>query len=350
MPHRFQASQCASPRSSSRSAWRPLALGALAALLAGAPPVHAQATAGLTVDPAGADDALAVARFDEARALYDAGLFGPAARALARFRDAYPRDARAPEALFLHAESALASGDPESAAALFLRFEADYPGSLLAPRARAALGRYYYATGDDVRAEAALTAALDRPGDPITTAETAYLLGMTQRRQNRPEAAAAAFQRAAEADTPTAPAALYALGTVRIGRGDAAGVVDAFEALATRYPDSPENAQVRLALSEAYLRTDRLADALAEAERRRPALTGDDAERADLTIGETYVRLGQTDAALAPLRAVPAEGRYGRRAALALGRALYARGDASGASTALATVRTPATGAPPPGT
>ena len=352
MPHRFQAPPCAAPRSSrpaSRSAWRhaawrALALGALTALLAPAP--RAQATAGLAADPAGADDALAVARFDEARALYDAGLFGPAARALARFRDAYPRDARAPEALFLHAESALATGDAETAAALFARFEAENPGSPLAPRARAALGRYYYATGDDARAEAALTAALDRPGDAATTAETAYLLGMTQRRQGRPDAAAAAFERAAEADTPVAPAALYALGTVRTGQSDAAGVVSAFERLQTRYPDSPENALVRLALAEAYLRTDRFADALAEVQRRRPGLTGDDAERADLTIGETYVRLGQTDAALGPLRAVPAEGRYGRRAALALGRALYARGDASGAATALATVRTPAPGAP----
>ena len=93
-----------------------VALLAVIASLADAP--RTGATAGLTADPAGADDALAVARFDEARALYDAGLFGPAARALARFRDAYPRDARAPEALFLHAESALATGDAETAAAL----------------------------------------------------------------------------------------------------------------------------------------------------------------------------------------------------------------------------------------
>ena len=63
-----------------------------------ATPVAAQATAGLAADPAGADGALAAARFDEARALYDGALFGPAARALARFRDAYPRDVRAPDA------------------------------------------------------------------------------------------------------------------------------------------------------------------------------------------------------------------------------------------------------------
>ncbi len=344
MPYRFQPL----PRAA-RRALRALFAGALLGALPSAP-ARAQATAGLTADPAGADDALAVARFDEARALYDAGLFGPAARALARFRDAYPRDARAPEALFLHAESALATGDAETAAALYARFEADYPGSPLAPRARAAQGRYFYATGDDARAEVALTDALANPGSNLVeTAQTAYLLGMTQRRQNRPDAAAAAFQLAAEADTPTAPAALYALGTVRTGQGDAAGIADAFEELGTRYPASPENAQVRLALAEAYLRTDRFADAAAEAARRRPALTGDDAERADLTLGETRLRLGETEAALAPLRAVPSEGRYGRRAALAIGRALYARGDAQGATTALAGIRTTPTDPTVPG-
>ena len=309
-----------------------------------ATPVAAQSTAGLAADPAGADGALAAARFDEARALYDGALFGPATRALARFRDAYPRDVRAPDALFLHAESALATGDADVAAALFARFEADHPGHPLAPRARLALGRYYYATGDDARAEAALVAALDRPGPPEATAEAAYLLGLTALRQGRPDAAAAAFERAATDDTPTAPAALYALGTVGVSQGDAEGAASAFERLGQRYPASPENAQVRLALAEAYLRTGRLRDAIAEAERRRPALTGDDAERADLTVGETRLRLGETEAALAPLRAVPQEGRYGRRAALALGRALYARGDAAGASVELAAIRTnPAT-------
>ena len=327
---------------------RRLALCATFALPAATSPAWAQATAGLAADPVPADAALAAARFDAARALYDGGLFGPAARALGRFRDAYPRDVRAPEALFLHAESALAVGDAATAAALFARFEADYPGSPLAPRARAALGRFYYARGEYDRAEAALVEALERPGSPVATAETAYLLGMTRLRQANLDGAAGAFERGATEDTPVAPAALYAIGTVRIQQGDAAAVASAFERLGTRYPASPENAQVRLALAEAYLRADRFRDAIAEAELRRPTLTGDDAERADLTIGETRLRLGETEAALAPLRAVPAGGRYGRRAALAIGRALYTRGDVQGAAAELATIRaeTPAPGAP----
>ncbi len=166
---------------------RRLALCATFALPAATSPAWAQATAGLAADPVPADDALAAARFDDARALYDGGLFGPAARALGRFRDAYPRDVRAPEALFLHAESALAVGDATTAAALFARFEADYPGSPLAPRARAALGRFYYAPGR-VRprrdgpgrgARAPRLRPWRRPRRPTCS-------GMTRLRQNRP--------------------------------------------------------------------------------------------------------------------------------------------------------------------
>ena len=326
-------------RTLSTRALRPAALAAV--VLLGTPSrAAAQATAGLAVDPAGTDAARAPDRFDEARSLYDGGLYGPAALAFARFRDAYPRDVRAPEALFLHADAALAAGDADAAAALFAQFGAEHPGSPLAPRARLALGRYYYATGDDRRAEAALVAALSRPGPPESEAEAAYLLGLTALRQGRPDAALGAFERAAEADTPTAPAGLYALGTTYIRLGNAAGVVVAFERLGARYPGSTENAAVRLALAEAYLRTGRLQPAVDEIRLRRPRLTGDDVARADLLAGETLLRLGDTAGALGPLGEVPAEGVYGRRAALATGRALYTRGDAAGAVAELASVRT----------
>ena len=346
----FRSSGPSARRALSTPAFRPAALAAAVvfggSMLLAAPAV-AQATAGLAVDPAGTDAARAPDRFDEARALYDGGLYGPAAQALARFRDAYPRDVRAPEALFLHADAALASGDADAAAALFAQFGAENPGSPLAPRARLALGRYYYATGDDARAEAALVAALSRPGPPESEAEAAYLLGLTALRQGRPDAALGAFERAAEADTPTAPAGLYALGTTYIGQGNAAGVVVAFERLAARYPTSAENAAVRLALAEAYLRTDRLQPAIDEIRLRRSTLTGDDAVRADLLVGETLLRLGDTAGALEPLQQIPPGGVYGRRAALATGRALYARGDVAGAAAELASVRTgAAAGAP----
>ncbi len=316
----------------------PVRLACLALALA-AGVAHAQTPAG--VRPA-ADPADAEAAFDAARVLYDADLFGPAARAFESYLDRYPRDPHAPEALFLRAESALQSGDPDGAAALFVRFEAAYPGHPFAPRARLALGRYYYATGDYDRAETALLDALDRPGPPEQTAQVAYLLGQTYLQQGRPEAAINALEQAAAADTPTAPAALYALGFVHLEQGDAVRTADAFERLATGYPASAENAAVRLGLAEAYLRTGRLREAAAEIEGRRPSLTGDDAERADLLLGETRLRLGEDDRAVAPLEAVPAGGRYGRRAQLALGRAAYARGDWADAVGSLSAARTAA--------
>ncbi len=312
---------------------------ALAAAFAVAPTVavHAQAP----VPPAATDDAArAEAAFDAAHALYTAGLFGPAARAFAAFRDAFPGDARAPEALLFHAASALAGGDDQLATALYERVETDYPLHPLAAEARLALGRTYYARGDYARAETALLAALDRPAPPERAAETAYLLGQTYLAQNRADEAAGAFARAAQADTPTAAPALYALGTVRMAQADAPGAAEAFGALSQRYPGSADDARVRLALAEALLRSERLDEAAAEAERRRATLTGDDAERAALLVGETRVQLNQPEAALVALDAVPADSRYARRAALAAGRALFAQERWADAATRLAVART----------
>ena len=265
--------------------------------------------------------------FDDARLLYDGSLFGPAERAFGYFLDRYPRDPRAPEALFLRAESALATQDDAVAAALFGQFQALYPDHPLAGRARLALGRYYYARGDDDRAEAALVDALAQPGPPEPRAEAAYLLGLVHRRQQRTEAAAAAFEQAAEADTPTAPAALYALGSLRAGGQDWAGAADAFGRLRTRYPDSPEDQAAGLGLAEALVRTGRLAEGADEADRRRLGLFGEDAARGALLSGETRLRLNDLDAAESALADVPVESRYGRRAALGRGRVASARQD-----------------------
>ena len=292
---------------------------AVLAGLAAMPPAAAQ------VLDVPADVARAEAAFDAARALYDGGLFAPAARALARYRADFPQDPRTPEALFLQASSALASGDDRGAAELFVQFEVDHPTHPLASGARLALGRYYYATGAYDAAETALRAALDRPAPPAQEAEAAYLLGQTALAQSRPEAAADAFDRASRADTPTAPAALYALGTVRVAQSDPARAAEAFEGLAQRYPGTPDDARVGLALAEAYLRLGRREDAVAEIERRQSVLTGDEAARADLLLGETRLILGETEAARRSLSAVPAGSRYARRASLALGRAAYAQ-------------------------
>jgi len=270
------------------------------------------------------DRARAEADFDAAHALHVAGLFDASADAWARWRDAYPASPRAAEALLLHAEAALVAGDEALAQGLYTDFETRYAQHPLAPEARLALGRFHLAAGDYDRAAEAFEEALTRPAPPARAAEVAYLLGQTRLAQGRAHESAAAFARAAEGDTPTTPAALYALGTVRRALADDAGAAEAFGALAERYPDAPEDAASRLALAEALLRTGRLAEAADEAARRRPELTGDDAERAALLEGEARVQLGETDAALDALDAVPPESRYARRAALAAGRALFA--------------------------
>ena len=308
----------AAPRASSAAH----AVRRAALLLALAATASAQ-TPGPTADPRPAQPERA---FDDARGLYDGGLYGPAERAFGRFLDRYPRDPRAPEALYLRAESALATDDADVAAALFERFETLYPDSPLAPSARLALGRYYYGQGDDDRAEAALVDALARPGPPAAQAQAAYLLGLVHRRQGRTDAAAVAFERAAQADTPTAPDALYALGTLYVDAGQWARAADALGRLQARYPGSGPDQAAGLALAEALVRSGRLAEGADEADRRRPSLDGDEADRAALLAGETRLVLGDAARAEQALAAVPSGSRFARRAALARGRAAVALG------------------------
>ena len=306
---------------------------ALALVLAGAAVAQ---TPGPTLDTRPARPERA---FDDARLLYDGRLFGPAERAFGDFLDRYPRDARAPEALFLRAESALATDDAAVAASLFSQFQTRYPDHPLAAQARLALGRYYYARGDDARAEEALVAALAQDGPADGRAQAAYLLGLVHRRQGRAEAAAAAFEQAATDDTPTAPAALYALGSLRADAGDWAGAADAFGQLRSRYGGSPEDETAGLALAEALIRTGQLAEGADEAERRRPGLFGDEAARGALLSGEARLRLGQADAAQRALADVPTDSRFAQRAALARGRAASAESDWAEAATFYAAAR-----------
>ncbi len=299
-----------------RACARRLLLGLALALAAG--PAAVAQTPGPTVQarPPHPDRA-----FDDARSLYDGGLYGPAERAFGEFLDRYPRDARAPEALYLRGESALATGDDLVAASLFNRFESLYPDHPLAPRARLALGRYYYARGDDDRAELALVEALARPGPEASRAEAAYLLGLVHRRQQRVQAAAVAFEQAAQADTPTAPAALYALGSLHAESGNWADAADAFGQLQDRYPGSQPDRDAGLGYAEALVRTGDLARGADAADQRRATLVGEDAARGALLSGESRLRLGDPAAARDALADVPAESRYARRAALAQGRA-----------------------------
>ena len=314
-----------SARRAARPARRALPWAALALLVAVAPAVApaAQPVAPTTGAPA-------EIAFEEARGLYDGGLFGPAERAFAEFLEAHPRDARAPEALCLRAESALATDDDVLAAALFAEFEDRYPTHPFASRARLALGRYYVARGDDDKAEEALLAA-SASGPPASRAEASYLLGIVYARNGNAPAAAAAFERAAEADTPSAPPALYALGVLQGDAGDWARAADAFGALAERYPGSPEDQAAGLALAESLVRTDRLDEGADEAARRRAGLTGEDAARGALLEGESRLRRGDPDRADRALADVPPDSRYARRAALARGRIATARRDWAGA-------------------
>ncbi|MFN3596482.1 MAG: tetratricopeptide repeat protein [Rubricoccaceae bacterium] len=294
----------------SRSAARPLRTLALAAMLGAAPAAPALGQAATpALPPASAETA-----FERAHLLYQEGLFAPAARAFADLAAAHPRDPRAPEALFFAAEAALAAGDDLDAAARFERFEADHGAHPLAARARFALGRFYYAQGRYDDAEAALLAARERPLSLAERAEAAYLLGQTARRQSRPDAAAAYFAETAAYETALAPEALYALASVRAGIGDAAGTVQAYEQLAAQYPASAANAAVGLGLAEAYVRERRFQDAADEIARRRPALAGSDAARADLLAGEAALRLGRAAEAERSFAAVPPGSPYLRRA------------------------------------
>ena len=295
----------------------------VAFLLAG--PLAAQPLPAATAPPA--DPARAEAAYDAARGLFDGGLYAPAARAFADFRETYPRDIHEPQALYYQAESTLASGDDVAAAALFSSFEASYPLHPFASQARLALGRYYWASGRLPEAEQTLNDALARPLPPEDRAEANYLLGLVYRAQDRPGPAVEAFMEAASGETPTAPAALYAAGTTEVDREEWAGAAMAFERLASRYPESPENRQVGLARAEAFARLGRYEEVASEAASRRPTLAGDDVARADLLTGEALVRLGRPEEAESAFERVPDSTLYDRRATFGRARIAYDRGD-----------------------
>ena len=73
----------------------PTATLCLVAVLGVLSPVAAQTVGTVTARPAESQ-----ASFEEAKLLYDGGQYAAAERAFDRFLDEYPRDARAPEALF----------------------------------------------------------------------------------------------------------------------------------------------------------------------------------------------------------------------------------------------------------
>ncbi|MEM1057527.1 MAG: tetratricopeptide repeat protein [Bacteroidota bacterium] len=271
------------------------------------------------------DPGRAEAAYDAARALFDAGLYGPAARAFGDYRAQYPRDIHGPEALYFQAEATLAIGNDVAAAALFDRFGARYPGHPFAPRARLAVGRYYWATGQLPEAEATLSEAITRPLPPDDRAEAGYLLGLVYRAQDRPGPAVEAFEQAATEDTPTAPQALYAAALTQLTRENWNSAADILGRLNQRFPDSPENLEVGLSRTEAFARLGDWQAVADEAASRRRLLSGEDIARADLLQGEALVRLGQLPEAQSAFERVPDSSRYDRRATFGRARIAYDR-------------------------
>jgi TolA-binding protein len=302
------------------------------------------------------------ARFAEAYALYDAGLFGEAARAFEAFRHDFPAHAREPDALFYGGQAELAAGHDARAAQLLATFRRRYPAHPLAPRARLALGEFYYARGEDERAVEALRTALDEPQPPEEAARALLVIGQANLRLGRTDAAVADLQRIPEQypRTDAAPRALYAIGFAELERGDHAEAAAALSRLATRYRRTPEDRQVGLALAEALLRSGQLARVVDEVDRRLAEMPSYEIEgglplapaaaaerraqhdRAHFLAGEALLRMGQLDPAEQRFAAIDASGAYGHFAHFAIGRIAFEREQWIAAAEAFDQAATPA--------
>ena len=279
--------------------------------------------------------------YDRARALLDARLYAQAAEAFLDFRRAYPAGPRAPEALYYAAEATLASGDEALAADLFGQFRHTYPAHVLAGRSGLALATFYYETGRYAEAEEALLNALDSPLPDARAAHAYYLLGQTTLAQEHPERAVPYFLQSAAQypDVPTAPAALYAAGTVQVEEEDWTGAAETFSILAERYPDSPQDAQAGLGLAEALARLGRSEEAIDELARRVPLLDDEELARGHLLWGDALLRLDRYDEARDHFQSVPAESSFARRARFGLARIDFDHERWAAASEGFAAVR-----------
>lgn len=315
-----------------------LAPAVLLSMLLGAPLAPSAALAQPVVDSPDA-------RYAAAYALYDAGLYGEAARAFEEFRHDFPAHAREPDALFFGGQAELAAGHDARAAQLLTTFRRRYPGHPLAPRARLALGEFYYARGEDERAVEALRTALDEPQPPDEAARALLVIGQANLRLGRTDAAILDLQRIPEQypRTDAAPRALYAIGFAELERGDHAAAAEALSRLATRYRRTPQDRQVGLALAEALLRSGQLARVVDEVDRRLAEMPSHEIEgglplapvaaterrqqhdRAHFLAGEALLRMGRLDEAEQRFNAIDASGAYGRFSRFALGRIAFER-------------------------
>ena len=279
--------------------------------------------------------------YEAAARLYAAEAYAEAARAFARYSAQHPTSLRAADALFYEADALLAAGDDAGALARFGRFRRLYSRHPLAPRARLALGTFFYGEGRYEEAAASLRETLAERTPPADEAAARYLLGQSLLALGRTDEAVAEFTRTAAVapDDPLAPRALYAAGTARIEAGDFAGAQRAFEPLARTYPASASNRQAGLALADALARLGRFQDAADEVQLRLPTLPADEQPRAYFLLGESRARLGDAAGARAAFAAVTPESAFGRRARYGLARLDYAEGRLDEAVAGFAQVR-----------
>ncbi|CAM3293864.1 tetratricopeptide repeat protein [Rhodothermus bifroesti] len=244
--------------------------------------------------------------FSQALMLHQDGFYGQSALAFARYRQAYPTDSRAAEALFYEAEARLALGQTEEAAALLNLFAARYPNHPLTYEAQLALGKYFYDTGAYEEARQAFSQAL-RAGVPEALAARAlFWMAESAQRLGRPSEAVGHYRRLADTyrTSPWAPRALLAMAYTQVEMGNYAEAARTFELLAARYPDAPEAQHVGLALAQVYYELGDYRRVVSEVERQLPNLKGNDLEQAWLLLAESYNQLRNSENAIVYYRRV----------------------------------------------
>jgi len=213
--------------------------------------------------------------------LYHQRLYADALTAFDAYRTRYPDHAQAGQALYLSAQSALASERDEAAVRFFKTLQRTHPSHPRAPEAQLSLAQYFLEQGDIASARSQLTTIVDDPSSPAQAARALYLLGKSERDQGNLDKALGYFERVKndykEADV--APAAYYAVGAtqVRLERYDDAAA--SFEELGRQFPDSPFSQNLGTALAEVYYRLDEYQKATDELQNRLPELE-ENAQRA----------------------------------------------------------------------
>lgn len=282
-----------------------------------------------------------------AYALYDAGLYGEAARAFEEFRISFPDHARAPDALFHGGQSELAAGRAARAAQLLGLFRRRYPMHPLAPRARLALGEFHFSQGEYEQAIDALQAALDERPPDEEAARAELVIGQANLRLGRLDTALGNFRHIVDEypRTSVAPKALYAIGYTEMERGNHTEAADAFHRITIRYRRTPEDRMIGLTYAESLWLSGQLGGVVPEVDRRLEDVPVGDTEggfpvspvvaaerqafrdRGNLIAGEALLLMGDHEEAENRFRRISSEGEYAHHAAFSLGYIAHHRGE-----------------------